>query len=457
MPANPPPEETPPSKPPGIPVGPDPEGPRHTPSAGAADQRGVTLGPGQRPLPDYELVRLLGRGGYSEVWLAKGPGGIGVALKFVRLEGEYGTLELRALELMKSIRHPHLLPMFGIWKRDGLLIVAMELADGTLLDRLRQAEGRGLPGIPPDELLEYMHEAAKGLDFLNDFRDPSGSGAGVGILHKDVKPQNLLLVGGAVKVADFGLACLLEHDVTEATGGLTPAYAAPEFFDDRVTRWSDQYSLAVTYCQLRGGQLPFGGTPVQVVAGHLSQSPDLTMLPAAERPVVARALSKDPEERWPSCRAFVQALQSVASSPVAADPTRTVMPLPVPPLEALLALVESLTDELHDIRDGVRKAIDIAERDPEMALTRVRKVLELVIRAVYQRRIAEPPGTRPLENLLQRLVKEGAFPKRLAAYASSVRELGNIGTHSFDEQVTTADVQQSLMQLVPIIQWYLKE
>ena len=128
--------------------------------------------------------------------------------------------------------------------------------------------------------------------------------------HRDIKPQNILLVGGGVKVADFGLARLLDRSVTGHTGSLTPAYAAPEFFQNQTSDRSDQYSLAVTYCQLRGGRLPFTGGPAAVMAGHLHHAPDLTMLPEAERPVVARALAKEPAGRWPSCRAFVAALRS---------------------------------------------------------------------------------------------------------------------------------------------------
>jgi hypothetical protein len=109
------------------------------------------------------------------------------------------------------------------------------------------------------------------------------------------------------------------------------------------------------------------------------------------------------------------------------------------------------------LRDGVQKAIDIADRDPEMALTRSRKVLEWVIREVYERRINEPPGTRPLENLLQRLVKDGFFPTRLDAYANTVRMLGNVGTHRFGETVGPEDVYRSLTQLLPILDWYVRE
>src|SRR5262249_30539095 len=121
-------------------------------------------------------------------------------------------------------------------------------------------------------------------------------------------PQNLLLKGDVLKVADFGLARVVNHSVTGHTGHLTLAYAAPEFFDGKTARQSDQYSLAVAYCQLRGGQLPFSGSTAQIVAGHLSKSPDLSMLPEEERSAVRRALSKEPNERWPSCAAFVEAL-----------------------------------------------------------------------------------------------------------------------------------------------------
>lgn len=90
-----------------------------------------------------------------------------------------------------------------------------------------------------------------------------------------------------------------------------------------------------------------------------------------------------------------------------------------------------------------------------MALTRLRKVLEYVVRDTYEKQIKEAPGTRPLENLLQRLVKDGHFPDRLDAYASAIRKLGNVGTHSFGEEITSKDVHQSLNQLLPIVEWYV--
>src|ERR1700722_14360660 len=116
-------------------------------------------------------------------------------------------------------------------------------------------------------------------------------------------------------------------------------------------------------------------------------------------------------------------------------------------LESLVGQLDRLSDEFCELRDGVQKALRIADADPEMALTRARKVLEYVVRDVYERRIKEPAGTRPLENLVQRLVKDGFFPDRLDAYATTIRKLGNVGTHTFGETITAADGSRLLPHL----------
>ena len=173
----------------------------------------MTLQPGSRPVlncPDYVLVRKLGAGAFGEVWHAHGPGGLEVALKFIRLDPHVFAAEFRSLEVMKSIRHPNLVSLFGAWhSEDNWLILAIELCDRSLQDRLTEALNQNLPGIPLKELLSYMSDAANGLDALNAKQ----------VQHRDVKPANLLLLNSGVKVADFGLAKALEQTVGSNSSG----------------------------------------------------------------------------------------------------------------------------------------------------------------------------------------------------------------------------------------------
>jgi serine/threonine protein kinase len=162
----------------------------------------MLLQPGARPVPnyaDYILVRKLGAGAFGEVY-AHGPGGLDVALEFIRFDTNVRAVELRSLEVVKSIRHPNLVSLFGAWQKDDCLVLAMELCDRSLQDRLAEALDQKLPGIPVRELLTFMSDAANGLDALNAKQ----------VQHRDVKPANLLLLNSGVRVADFGLAKALE-------------------------------------------------------------------------------------------------------------------------------------------------------------------------------------------------------------------------------------------------------
>ncbi len=122
----------------------------------------------------------------------------------------------------------------------------------------------------------------------------------------------------------------------------------------------------------------------------------------------------------------------------------------------LLDRLNLLSGQFELLREGIRKTLEMAELDPEMALIRARKVLEYVVRDVFERRVNEPPGTRPLENLVQRLVKDGHLPPRLEAFTESIRKLGNLGAHYFDKGISAADVYLSLDQLTKILEWYFE-
>jgi hypothetical protein len=208
---------------------------------------------------------------------------------------------MKALERVKQVRHPFVLSIEQIQDVGGELVIVMELADKNLHETLVEYQSAGRPGIPRDLLLGFLDDAAVGLDHLIEKHN---------LQHLDVKPRNLFVVADRVKVADFGLVKQLERSSSSGLmGGVTPIYAAPETFQNKISKHSDQYSLAVVYVELLTGKRPFAGKNIrQLALQHMSEPPDLSMLPEADRPVVARALAKHPEERWPCCTAFIRAL-----------------------------------------------------------------------------------------------------------------------------------------------------
>jgi serine/threonine protein kinase len=187
----------------------------------------------------------------------------------------------------------------------------MERADGNLAD-LRAAYQEHTGGnIPPDHALELLGQAAVALDFLAGLKLPGFSCAG-GLQHCDVKPSNLLVLGDKLKVADFGLCAGSGwHTHTGGWKGTRP-YAAPELFNGAAVPGTDQYALAVTFCEMVMGERPFFQAAPNTPTGLPI---DLTKLRDKEFPIIARALHPYPSSRWPTCQAFIQELRKVALLP----------------------------------------------------------------------------------------------------------------------------------------------
>jgi serine/threonine protein kinase len=258
------------------------------------------------PLPGYRLIEPLGAGGYGEVWRAEAPGGLIKAIKFVfgTQHEKRASIELRALDHVRSVRHPFLLSLERIEIVDGRLLVVTELADKSIKDRFDACRREGHRGIPRDELLGFLRDTADALDFMSETH---------ALQHLDIKPENLLLLAGHVKVADFGLVKDMRQSQASLVGGMTPLYAAPEVFRGVPSRHSDQYSLAIVYQEMLTGTLPFAGSnAAELTLQHLNDEPDLAALTGPDRYAVSRALSKDPEHRYATCREFVEALAKAA-------------------------------------------------------------------------------------------------------------------------------------------------
>ncbi len=291
--------------------------PAQAASSGTAQAYAKTVG--TEPLPGYTLLEPLGRGGFGEVWKCEAPGGLHKAIKFVAGDpdaaggGDQLRQEAGAFEAIKRIRHPFLLTLERVEMVAGELVMVMELADQQLADCFAESRSRGLPGIPRGELLNYLADAAEALDVLS---------TKYGLQHLDVKPANLFVMDGHVKVGDYGLVTRAAAvDPSDGNRGLTPRYVAPEVLMGKIDPRSDQYSLALVYQELLTGTFPYSAkNPSLMMMQHAAGIPDLSGLPEADRPVVGKALSKKPDDRFPSCLAFTRALMAADALAAAADP-----------------------------------------------------------------------------------------------------------------------------------------
>ena len=250
----------------------------------------------------YAILKFIDKGEYGEVFRALAPGGVEVAVKRIFRPSSHAASQrkLQALELIKSLRHPFLLQTQAYWTEQDRLCIVMELADDSLFDRFKQCQAQGLPGIPREELLAYFVDAAEALDFLHSRQ----------VIHRDIKPTNLLRLQGRAKVADFGLARLFSEKQAPATFCGTPVYMAPEVWKSEYSIHSDQYSLAATFVEMCVGQRISLGLTRDEESGL-----NIDGFNEAERKVLGKALAVHSDQRFPNCLAFVRALREASAPP----------------------------------------------------------------------------------------------------------------------------------------------
>jgi serine/threonine-protein kinase len=260
----------------------------------------------------YLLERELGHGGMATVYLARDlKHDRYVALKVLRSElaGSLGPERfLQEIRLAARLQHPHVLTVFDSGESGGRLWFTMPYVEGeSLRDRLLREKL-----LSPAEAVRITREAAQALQYAHDH----------GVIHRDIKPENILLTkDGNTLVADFGIARSPLSGAPHLTGTGTivgtPSYMSPEqAAGDTVDARTDIYSLGCVLYELLTGDPPFTGTTAQgVIAQHLRQAPALASarIPRDLSAPLARALAKDPGERFPTAAEFAAALARSAA------------------------------------------------------------------------------------------------------------------------------------------------
>ncbi len=251
-----------------------------------------------RPLDGYTIKRPLHRGGFGEVYFAVTDGGRDVALKLLR---ENVEVELRGVQQCLNLSHPNLVTIFDVKQDgDGDHWIIMEFVPGETLD---EALRRHTAPLPMEEVLRWMRGLCAGVSHLHER----------GIVHRDLKPSNIFGAEGTIKVGDIGLSKFITASRrsahTESVG--TVYYMAPEISRGRYGKEVDIYALGIIAFEMATGQIPFDGESAgEILMKHLTQPPNLSLLPERLRPVISKALAKDPARRQRSTMEFLREFEA---------------------------------------------------------------------------------------------------------------------------------------------------
>jgi hypothetical protein len=274
----------------------------------------------------YQIERRLGAGGMGTVFLVQHPrlprkDALKVLADIHAEDPEFRARFLREAEIAARLQHPNLVAVRDRGEQDGRLWIAMQYVDGVDVAQLIKTNV-----LPIERAVRIFVEAARGLDEIH----------AAGLLHRDVKPANILVAAqpdgsDRVLVTDFGIARAADDSTTLASGGTTAtlAYAPPEQISgDPMDHRGDVYALGCTLYHMLTGSVPFPrDSPGAVMYAHLSEPPPRpslgnTSVPTAFDAVIAKAMAKQPDERFSSCGAFAAA----ASAALAGDQLTGVAP-----------------------------------------------------------------------------------------------------------------------------------
>ena len=291
----------------------------------------------------YRILRLLGRGGMADVYLAQDERRqVQVAIKVLREDlaedPDFLRRFAREARALAQLDHPNIVRFYS-FEQDGLVaFMVMDYVDGVTLRRLL-AERQG--PLRLEEVTSILQQVGAALHYAH----------GKGIIHRDLKPGNIMLQrDGKVLLTDFGIAKLMESATMTAAGIGTPAYMSPEqILNQGVDQRTDIYSLGVMAYQMATGRRPFtgeerglteSGTGSRMREAHLRLAPPQPTtlnpaLPVEAGHVIMRALAKRPEDRWPDVMSMVRAWERAVGvqsrAPVVTLGRENLSPTPTPP------------------------------------------------------------------------------------------------------------------------------
>jgi eukaryotic-like serine/threonine-protein kinase len=264
----------------------------------------------RRRIGNYHLVKLLGRGGFAEVYLAEHihlNTQAAVKLLSTQLANEDIEVFRNEARMIASLLHLHIVRVLDFGVENSVPYLVMDYApNGTL--RLRHPKGSRLP---LQLVVSYVQQIANALQYAHEQR----------VIHRDIKPENMLVGrNNEILLTDFGIALVAQSSHYQKMQNIagTLAYMAPEQIQAHPRPASDQYSLGIVIYEWLGGQRPFQGTMTEIAIKHATAMPPPLRLFAPDLPtlveqVILKALQKNPLDRFPSVLAFAQALERASN------------------------------------------------------------------------------------------------------------------------------------------------
>ncbi|GHO94326.1 hypothetical protein KSF_043740 [Reticulibacter mediterranei] len=267
------------------------------------------IDPVGQQLGNYRLVRLLGRGGFADVYLGEHVHlrtQAAIKILQMRLAEEHAESFINEARTIAHLIHPNIVRVLDFGVHNAVPFLVMDYAPGGTIRR-HMPSGRPLP---PADLFPFITQAAAALQYAHNRK----------LMHRDVKPENMLIgVNGEVLLSDFGLALVTQSTSSRAAGGKggdfsgTATYMAPEQARGKPRPASDQYALGIVVFEWLTGERPFQGTFIEVATQQvLAPVPSLReknpAIPLALEEVVMRAMAKEYQQRFPSVQEFAAAL-----------------------------------------------------------------------------------------------------------------------------------------------------